>query len=255
MRKAAQFTVFLLIMGSQISLATGASPEDLWQEAKRSYEAGNFSEAAQHYRELASGWPGGWVYYNLGNACFKAGQLGEAVLAYKRARRLLPRSREIKENLSQAQRAVGMEQHEPKSVGFSFRTALHFLTAEEWLFAFSFLFLPGVLAGISWTCTRVDVLRTIMYALVGVSILLLLVYGLRGILDISYQEAVVMSDESFGYVAPHLGEEKAFRTTAGNLVFLMKRQTGDWTEVALMDGTRGWLRNEDFVPVVKGNRD
>ena len=39
------------------------------------------------------------AHYNLGNACFKAGRLGEAVLWYERALRLAPRDADIRANL------------------------------------------------------------------------------------------------------------------------------------------------------------
>ena len=41
----------------------------------------------------------GRLYYNLGNACFKSGKLGEAILWYERARRLLPHDEDIEANL------------------------------------------------------------------------------------------------------------------------------------------------------------
>jgi len=244
----------LLCLARAGSLAA-ASPDELWRQARTAYEEGEFQEAARLYEELASDWPGGWVFYNLGNARFKAGQLGEAVLAYKRAKWLLPRSREVEENLSQAQRAVGMEKTGPPGVGLAFRDALHVLTEAEWLLVFSLFFAPGVLAGICWTWTRTANLRTAAFALIGAAAIVLSVVGLRVLLDMSYAEAVVVADEGFGFVAPHAGEDKAFRTTAGNLVYPTKRESADWTEVSLTDGTRGWMRNQDFVAVTEWRED
>jgi hypothetical protein len=62
-----------------------------------------FAEASRLYEEiLASGfisWP---VLYNLGNAEYRQGRLGRAILNYRRAERLAPRNADIKANLKQA---------------------------------------------------------------------------------------------------------------------------------------------------------
>jgi tetratricopeptide (TPR) repeat protein len=57
-------------------------------------------------RELAKGSPNSSLLYNLGNACFKAGRLGEAILYYERAARLAPRDEDIQDNLALARLAA-----------------------------------------------------------------------------------------------------------------------------------------------------
>ena len=77
-----------------VALSQAPSPTDLMAEANAQYERGEYGDAAQQYEALiASGYEDAALYYNLGNAYFKKGELGLAVLNYLRAEELSPRRR------------------------------------------------------------------------------------------------------------------------------------------------------------------
>jgi tetratricopeptide (TPR) repeat protein len=64
------------------------------------YEAGEFEESVDIYEETISrGAVAPELYYNLGNAYYKSGNLGRAVLNYERALRLAPRDEDVRANL------------------------------------------------------------------------------------------------------------------------------------------------------------
>lgn len=59
-----------------------------------------FTHAAQLYEKLLeSNFINGQIYYNLGNAYYKLGMPGRAILQYRKAERLLPRNADIKANI------------------------------------------------------------------------------------------------------------------------------------------------------------
>lgn len=69
----------------------------------RHYEAGRWEAAAARFSEIAdSGVVGGKLYYNLGNAHLKNGDLGRAVMWYLRARKLIPGDPDLAFNLRYA---------------------------------------------------------------------------------------------------------------------------------------------------------
>jgi len=69
-------------------------------EASRFYDAGDYDAALKEYESVVkSGASDAELYYNMGNAAFKAGNLGVAVLSYERARRLDPSDIQINNNL------------------------------------------------------------------------------------------------------------------------------------------------------------
>jgi len=77
------------------------TPTEAMETGNRSYEAGRYDEAAAIYQTIiAAGIEDSTLYYNLGNAYFKQGNLGRAILNYKRAYRLAPRDADISTNLA-----------------------------------------------------------------------------------------------------------------------------------------------------------
>ena len=61
--------------------------------ANSAYAEGRYDEAATLYQTMLNEQPNAQVYYNLGNAQFKQGELAQAILNYERALRLKPNYR------------------------------------------------------------------------------------------------------------------------------------------------------------------
>lgn len=80
----------------------GEAPNPSWDSANASYAAGDYPAAITQYEQLlplTSGHDRAEVYYNLGNACFKQGELAQSVLAYERCLRLAPGMKDARANL------------------------------------------------------------------------------------------------------------------------------------------------------------
>lgn len=75
-------------------------------QANEQYANGNYAEAANLYEQCLTEEPTAVVYYNLGNALFKQGELSHAILAYERSLRLNPRDKDCKHNLAFAQAQI-----------------------------------------------------------------------------------------------------------------------------------------------------
>lgn len=80
-----------------------ASP---FTEANEQYAAGNYADAATLYQQILSEQPSAVVYYNLGNAYFKQGELAQAILAYERSLRLDPSNKDARHNLRFAESRI-----------------------------------------------------------------------------------------------------------------------------------------------------
>ncbi len=79
------------------------NPKAVFALAGKAYEADNYDAAVQLYESIVRrGIRSGVVYYNLGNAYFRAGNLGRAILNYRRAQLLMPRDIELQENIDYA---------------------------------------------------------------------------------------------------------------------------------------------------------
>ena len=82
-------------------------PGAAFDAANRLYEEGKFEEAAAAFEHLLQG---GEVtpalFFNWGNALFKAGRIGRAVAAYRQAEDLAPRDPDVRANLRFARNQV-----------------------------------------------------------------------------------------------------------------------------------------------------
>jgi len=105
------------------------SPTEAMQRANQRYEAGQYTEAAEIYEAIiAAGIHNSDLYYNLGNAYFKQGEVGRAILNYRRSQRLSPRDADVAANLNFA-RVQAVDRLEANKGGLSNLVQL----AEEWL--------------------------------------------------------------------------------------------------------------------------
>jgi tetratricopeptide (TPR) repeat protein len=75
----------------------------IFHKANELYEQGKYDEAIEEYAKLTGGnYESGNIYYNIGNCYFKKGRIGKTILYYERARKLMPRDRDLKANYDYA---------------------------------------------------------------------------------------------------------------------------------------------------------
>ncbi len=90
-----------LIVALLFSSLPAAAGENPLAPADSAYEAGNYSGAIQLYQGvLNKEGTSAAALFNLGNAYYQAGDLGNARICYERARRLDPSAKEINNNLN-----------------------------------------------------------------------------------------------------------------------------------------------------------
>lgn len=81
--------------------ARAETPEEVFNRGNEAYEEERYEEAARAYESLLKyRIQDARVEYNLGNALFRLGHLGLAILHYERARRLDPTDMDIRDNLA-----------------------------------------------------------------------------------------------------------------------------------------------------------
>lgn len=91
--------LIFLLLGSG-SAVMALTPGELLRQAQQAYDAGKYQQAIQAWRALTEiGFVNGDLYYNMGNAYWRLGQVGEARLHFLKAVKLLPRDPQVRENL------------------------------------------------------------------------------------------------------------------------------------------------------------
>lgn len=109
---AAAVATLGLAVGGSAGAATPetTTPKTIFYEGNSAYRAGDFAGAIAAYEHVAGGGHGSSaLYFNLGNAYFKKGERGRAILNYERARELSPRDPDVLANLAYAESVAGLE--------------------------------------------------------------------------------------------------------------------------------------------------
>lgn len=214
-----------------------------YADAKASYDAGRFDQAASEFEALLAARPDdAAMHYDLGNAYLKAGRLGRASASYQRAFDLDPRDGDGRHNLDFALKRSGEELAPPGIPGPAFAafTALSSreLAGLHWLAAWAAMILAGL--SLLGDAARREKLRG---GLIGAAAAWLFFgiwwAGLRAVLPAGRGVIVAARAElrngpgekfTVGYTAP---EGRRVRVLSDG---------GAWLEVGLMkEGVKGWV--------------
>jgi tetratricopeptide (TPR) repeat protein len=222
-----------------------AAPSGDFQAANQLYDAGKFAEAAAAYEKIEP--KTAHAYYNLGNALFRDGKLGPALLNYERARRLAPRDPDILANLKFVEQRLGVDEVNtpPRAVQRLLRSAIESRTSSEWsaneLVA---LWLAALAVGI---CVFVPKVRT---GFIFIAVACLMGFAVSTF-ALSYEvidfrvapRAIVVTTETEARFAPVADSTVHFKLAEGTKVAI-REDRGQWLFVERADGQQGWVKSD-----------
>jgi tetratricopeptide (TPR) repeat protein len=214
-------------------------------QANQAYLEGRYEEAAGLYgRLLNRGHLNGHVFFNLGNTYVRLGELGRAILHYKKAKVLLPRDGDLKANLEYA-RSLTKDRIEPASPPF-----WHTLTF--WYFGMNVLELLiafVLLNALFWGSALLLLYREsewVKWSL-WLSLLLSLVTGVSA--GVKYRESirnrggVLLTEESPVRSGFSRNDTALFVLHEGAEFTILDEEKG-WWKIELEDGKKGWVTTE-----------
>ena len=250
MNMSKRLAILLLLLVGFSACAPQTTSGAQVAEANQLYEAGQFVEAVAAYQALVdAGVEDGTLYYNLGNAYFKAGDLGHAILNYRRAQALLPRDPDVTANLQLARaqttdRLVEVEDG-GALVSFVRRVLVEWTTLDEaaaitlglWV-----LLCALVVATILWPRGR----QGLTYGIVVVAVLLaigMLSVGVRVPEARNKAPAVVVAVSVEVRSGPGEDYLTEFSLHAGAEIRVLEQRNG-WVRIALPGDLQGWMPSE-----------
>ena len=194
-------------------------------------------------------------FLDLGNREFEAGRTGHAILAYERGLRLRPGQRELANNLAFVRGEAGLNEREP--AGFFglrwWRTAGAVIGATTAFVLAQVFWWLGVGLGLFWWVRRREMDEKRRFALlplavtaVGLAALFFALGNGRNAYLRDRSEAILLVDDSELRVAPDAASSLEDRLGAGVKLRIVDT-FGNYTKVALPDGSQGWLPNDRFA--------
>jgi tetratricopeptide (TPR) repeat protein len=234
-----------LLAGSAARLGAAESAGAAFEAANKLYEEGKFQDAAAAYQKLAlSGNTSAPLFFNLGNAFFKSGQIGRAIDAYHRAEQIDPRDPDLRANLRFAR---------GQSSGPSVETSvvqqwLGRLSLNEWTLAAAAVFwvLLLLLTVMQWRPALRPALR-LPAVLAGLGLLALgICAGMTFYETRVVRTAVVVAHDAIVRRGPFGESQEAFTAHDGAELRVLD-QKDDWVQVSVGPGRFGWVRRDQVL--------
>lgn len=228
----------------------GDDPGELFVKANGAYEAGRYDAAAELYARLIElGIEDGRLYYNLGNAYLRSGDLGRSVAAYLRGRVLRPRDEDLQANLAFARQstkdAISAPEPPPLLATLFF---WHYASSPREVAAATVL-----LNILFWSVWLIRLFRrdseTLRWLFMLLLVLLIATAGsLLARRTLPRTVAVVVPQKVEARTAPDAASVVRFELHAGTELLVKDRRT-EWLRIALSDGQQGWIPRDSALVV------
>lgn len=221
-------------------------------EGNNNYSKGEYKKAIEHYElVLKTNIESPEIYFNLGNAYYKTGQIAPSILNYERAQLLSPNDDDIKYNLQMAQQHV-LDKLEILPEFFLnrwFRGIQNSFSADAWSWISIALFIITLILAGLYLFSNKPVLRKIGFFFGGIAIVLCITtWGFASSktqLLIKRNTAIVFTPSVTIKGSPDKSGTELFLLHEGTKVNIID-SLGDWRNIQLSDGNQGWLKKEDI---------
>jgi tetratricopeptide (TPR) repeat protein len=223
--------------------------------ANEQYRKGEFEKAINSYEKvIASGVEAPEIYYNLGNSYYRSNRIPLAILNYERAKKLKPNDEEINFNLELARsRIVDKINALPELFLLSWLKKLaHSFSCNQWAWIsmISFLF-TLCLAGFFLFSARRWVKQLSFWS--GLLIFLITIGSFA--ISQHQKQKIYLHDDAIVVTASVTVRSSPAET--GTELFILHEgskvhigdSVGDWLEIRIPDGNKGWIRATDLVRI------
>lgn len=245
-------TLYIFIAFVIPSMCFGAdSMSALFASGNSSYNKGLYKEALATYQKVFnSDYESSALYYNMGNACYKTGDIPSALLYYGKAHKLSPGDEDINFNIRFVNlRTTDKIDEVPEFFltrwwkGFILGISANSLAALSILFV---LLASGILIVYFFTAA-VAVKKSSFYGAVILFVIGAFVIFIAG-MQVNYfnghREAVIFSSSVIVKSGPVDKAGALFVIHDGTRVNVLEDSNG-WLKIRLANGNEGWIRTGD----------
>lgn len=240
-----------LVVAVVLLCAAGVARADEFGDANRAFQSGRVAEAIALYEALAAkGVVHEDLFYNLGNAYFRAEQLGKAIWSYERALRVDPAMDDARFNLEVARDRVAsrvVDRLEGAEAEPLWVRTVTFFSLSELTLAMLALDALLFLLLIALRFLSLGVLRTALIAIAGFVAVatagsLALLAGHIYLVE-RVETGIVVAEQAVMREGPNHGLAERGQLHPGLRVRVIDEQAG-WLRVQLANGVDGWLPAE-----------
>lgn len=224
-------------------MVNAAATSELWQKGNTAYQQKQYDSAAAWYEQVVKQQPIATVYYNLGNAYYRANKIGPAVLNYERALRLDPGFKDAADNLMLTQNRIGNRVQQGQDIFFVqwWHALTNGSSANTWAIMniLALLLLLGVFLykrfrNPSWLRPQITGALTVIW-------LMILLVAIQSAGNATRRDAaIVMQPDTL--LTTDQGAKTQSLLPEGTKVTVLNKKGGR-TEIKLGDGRTGWVQD------------
>lgn len=235
------------------SMAATVPADSLWDKGVNAYGTGNWQDAISAWEAIsAEGYQAAELYYNIGNAYFKAGNNARAILNFERALKINPSYSDARFNLEFANSRI---QDKIDVVPEFFLTGVmrkfsYTVSSNVWAFVAMLFFISTLALLLVFLLSASKSKRKLgFYAGIASLVLFFVSFSFA-----RWQYSSYKSKDSAIIVAPISSAKSSPSDDTSNQLFVIHEGTkvkvleniGEWSNIGLSDGRQGWLRTKDF---------
>lgn len=247
--------MFFMVLATSVLLsfsATAEQAESRFAKANQFYINQDYAAAIDLYENLIKDdYRSPEVYFNLGNAYYKTGEMTRAILNYERAKRLKPSDPDIAHNLKIAYMGT-IDKIEPAPKVFY----------EEWWEKFVYegsvdkramvvvilLWVTLILSAVYFFSSRPSVKRITFFTGLGVLVIALATWYLTWLQQShlnSHRAAIIFTDSAYVKSSPDDKSANLFLLHSGTRIDVLDELQG-WKKIRIANGNEGWIQAENI---------
>ncbi len=252
LNKLKVFCLIVIILLIQISFAFADHNQYLFDQANKFYQHEQYPEAIHSYLAIIENGYENWqLYYNLGNAYYKTGQFGRAILNYERALKLNPKNEDILFNLQIVNLSVIDKIVTPPQFFISkwiavIKSLWGIQTLTFITIGFYLLTAMLIVTKIFIKRNRTQRLLTLLLApLIAVFLIVTIALITRINENNTLYHAIVMVNKVEVLSSPDQQGTELFSLHEG-VKFRVEERRDGWARIRLADGKVGWVKQDVF---------
>ncbi len=251
--KGGAVALVLLLAFPCLSGAVQSYPDSLWNRGVQAYENGRWDIAASAWDSLIdAGVSDSRLYYNAGNAWFKAGDYPQAILHYERAVKADPSDSDARYNLEFAKTMIQDRiDAVPEFIFKSWMRKLNYtLSSDSWAVISLMLFAAALaLALLFFLARRPGSKRVGFYGGIVALLFAVLSFSFAKWQLTDYDKAdsaIVMKPVSSVKSSPSSTSATDLFVLHGGTKVRIMDSVGEWDNISLEDGRQGWIKTSDI---------
>ncbi len=221
-----------------------------YEQGNQYYANGDYAEAVSMYQTCLDMQidrkSQALVYYNLGNALFKQGELSSAILAYERSLRLDPSNKDTQHNLAFARTRIVDNIEDNQAFFFStwFKAVRDVTTEVVWRWLSIVLFVVMLACLMLFLLSTTTIVRKTAFHITWISLVLTIFTGLNASSlhsrDKHRAEAIITQGVLNVKSSPDQSGTDLFTLHEGTKVEI-KEQLGEWCNIRV-GNNEGWMQ-------------